>query len=75
MDEMTMKNLRSLSSSEVAALMGVDRHTVNAWQEAGELPFFVVGNKRRTLETDVRKFIDNGGCALNLRQLRQKAKS
>jgi excisionase family DNA binding protein len=71
MDEMTMKTLRSLSSAEVAALLHVDRHTVNAWQTAGKLPYFTAGSKRRTLESDVLKFMQDGGCADSLRTLRK----
>jgi len=71
MDEMTMKTLRSLSSAEIAALLHVDRHTVNAWQAAGKLPYFTAGNKRRSLESDVLKFMQDGGCSDSLRTLRK----
>ena len=75
MDEMTMKTLRSLSSAEVAALLHVDRHTVNAWQTAGELPFFTAGGKRRTLESDVLAFAQKGGCDKTIRELRKQARA
>ena len=75
MDEQTMKTLRSLGSNEIAALLHVDRHTVNAWQSAGELPFFTVGGKRRTLESDVLAFARNGGCDKTLRELRKQARA
>ena len=75
MDELTMKTMRSLSSAEVAALLHVDRHTVNAWQTANKLPYFMAGNKRRTLETDVLKFMQDGGCADTVRSLRKQARA
>jgi len=54
-------SLKTLSTQEVGILLGCDRKYVNYLQNRNLLPFCVVGNKRRTLYTDVMAFIKKGG--------------
>lgn len=61
MDQRTVDTLRTLSTNEVAVMLGCGRHHVEMLHNSHQLPFVKIAGKRRTLESDVLAFIRGGG--------------
>lgn len=61
MDKNTLDNLRTLSTTEVAAMLGCGRHHVEFLHTAGILPYCKVAGKRRTREADLLAYMKAGG--------------
>ena len=68
-------SMKTLSTQEVGTLLGCDRKYVNFLQDSDQLPYCKVGNKRKTLYTDVLAFINNGGEKMTRAEWRRKKKS
>lgn len=64
-----------LSTQEVGTLLRCDRKYVNFLQDSDQLPYCKVGNKRKTLYTDVMAFVKNGGEKMTRAEWRRKKKT
>jgi len=59
MEQNNQKDIRILTSQEVADILRVHRSTITRYAISGELKSYTIGNRRLFKDSDVREFFDN----------------